>query len=133
MTSSSLAPDETAEDARVRALDDLGIAPTLPEERFDRMTRLAQHLFGVSMASVTLIDRDTRYHKSRQGSELVVVPRELAFCDHTIRAADTMVVEDMAADTRSRSTRRSSGIRTYASTPGIRSRRPVATASAPSV
>jgi hypothetical protein len=38
------------------ALNALNILDTEPEERFDRITRLAQRMFGASMATVSLID-----------------------------------------------------------------------------
>jgi len=89
-----------ADDARVRALEDLGVLDTGPEERFDRVTRLAQHLFGVASASVNLLDKDRQYIKSSHGVRLLDGPRAEAICDHTIRSPDTLVIEDVAADER---------------------------------
>jgi sigma-B regulation protein RsbU (phosphoserine phosphatase) len=88
------------DDVRVRALEDLGVLYTKPEERFDRITRLAQQLFRVATATVTLIDRDRQYFKSKQGLDLLSHPREDAFCNHTIRQDSTLVVEDLAVDPR---------------------------------
>jgi serine phosphatase RsbU (regulator of sigma subunit) len=90
----------TDDDARVRALEDLGVLDAGPEERFDRITRLAQLLFGVATASVNLIDRDRQYIKSTHGVALLEGPRAEAICDHTIRTPDTLVLEDAAADVR---------------------------------
>jgi serine phosphatase RsbU (regulator of sigma subunit) len=93
--------DRPADDeARVRALEDLGVLDAGPEERFDRITRLAQQVFGVATASVNLIDRDRQYVKSSHGGALLDGPRTDAICDHTIRTPDTLVVEDAAADAR---------------------------------
>ena len=39
-----------AEASRQRAVDELGLLDTPPEDRFDRVTQLAQRLFGVQIA-----------------------------------------------------------------------------------
>lgn len=86
--------------ARQRALDRLGILDTPREERFDRVTRLAQELFGVPMVSVSFIDRDRQWRKSFIGLPGHEAPREQAFCDATIRQPGTLIVEDAALDDR---------------------------------
>jgi serine phosphatase RsbU (regulator of sigma subunit) len=96
MTTPALAEDG----ARVRALEAIGVSASEPEERFDRITRVAQQLFCVSIATVSLIDETTLWYKSRQGIDVPSVPRDEAFCDHTIRAADSLVVEDLSRDDR---------------------------------
>lgn len=93
-------PDSDGDDSRVRALEDLGVLDTGREARFDRITGLARRLFGVASAAVTLIDRDRQYVKSNEGAELLHGPRSEAFCDHTIRRPEALVVEDAAMDTR---------------------------------
>ncbi len=100
------------EEARLAALHDLAVLDTPPEERFDRVTRMAQRLFGVQVALVTLLDRDRQWFKSRAGTDLEEVPRELSFCSVAIRNADTTVVEDLLADER------------FAANPLLRSERP---------
>ncbi|WP_211177926.1 PP2C family protein-serine/threonine phosphatase [Pseudonocardia acidicola] len=88
------------DEARVRALENLGVLDTGREERFDRLTGLARRLFGVASAAVTLIDRDRLYIKSSDGAQLLDGPRNEAFCDQTIRRPETLVVEDMRTDAR---------------------------------
>jgi len=44
------------ENIRVASLHSLNILDTKPEERFDRLTRLAKRLFGVPIAMVNLVD-----------------------------------------------------------------------------
>jgi hypothetical protein len=88
------------EDARVRALEDLGVLHTGPEERFDRITRLARRVFGVTSAAVTLVDRDVQHVKSQEGRHLDATPRHDSFCHHTLGAGQTLVVEDAAGDER---------------------------------
>ena len=87
------------EEARLASLHGLHVLDTPPEERFDRVTRLAQRLFGVPVAAVTLLDRDRQWFKSTSGTDLTEVPRSVSFCDATLRAPEGLVVrEDLSRD-----------------------------------
>jgi diguanylate cyclase (GGDEF)-like protein len=98
VTAAPIPPDD---ERRVAALHALNILDTAPEERFDRVTRLAQRVFGTSMASVTLLDSDRAWLKSCRGVDLGEgTPRETSFCAHTILEAETMVVGDARLDER---------------------------------
>ena len=46
------------EATRLDTLRSLNILDSGPEERFDRLTRLAKRLFGVPIALVSLVDAD---------------------------------------------------------------------------
>ncbi len=92
-----LPPDEAA---RLETLRSLRILDTLPEERFDRLTRLAKRLFGVPIALVSLVDAERQWFKSRQGLDAPETPREISFCGHTILGNDIMVVPDAWSDGR---------------------------------
>jgi putative methionine-R-sulfoxide reductase with GAF domain len=85
---------------RVAALRDLAVLDTPPEERFDRVTRLAQQLFDVQMAFISLVDADRLFLKSRQGTAARETPREGMFCAAAIQQPTTMVVPDAALDPR---------------------------------
>src|SRR6185503_7435910 len=52
------APKPPDEERRLAALHALNLLDTEPEERFDRITRLAQRVFGTQMANFTLVDAD---------------------------------------------------------------------------
>ena len=86
------------DEKRQRAVEALGILDTPPDARVDRVTRLAQELFGVPMVSVTLIDGDRQWRKSQIGLGGNEAPREHAFCDVTVRGEGTLVVEDASTD-----------------------------------
>ena len=86
--------------ARVTELHDLCILDTQPEERFDRLTRIAQRLFGVNIALVSLIDHERQWFKSRQGLDALQTPRNISFCGHAILSDEPLVVEDAAVDPR---------------------------------
>lgn len=84
--------------ARQRALEELGILDTSPEERFDRVTRLAKSLFGVQSAAINFIDGDRQWSKSLVGPGPAEIPREESVCATTILGDDTLVVPDLTAD-----------------------------------
>lgn len=50
--------------------------------------------------AVTLIDRTSQRHTSQDGRFIADRPRETAFCDHTIRSDELLVVEDAHGDAR---------------------------------
>ncbi|QXU52316.1 PP2C family protein-serine/threonine phosphatase [Rhodococcus sp. LW-XY12] len=87
MTSeASLLPDHL-EDERMRDVERLELLDTPHEERFDKITRMACRVFGVPMASVSLMDHDRQWFKSILGLELSEVPRERTVCRTTIARA----------------------------------------------
>jgi PAS domain S-box-containing protein len=88
------------EEARIAALHDLCILDTPPEERFDRITRLAQVLLDVPICLISLVDRDRQWFKSRQGIDVSETPRALSFCAHAILDPGPLVIEDARADPR---------------------------------
>ncbi len=90
-----------SESARLEALNALGVLDTPPEDRFDRVVRLAQRLFDVPTVAVNLVDEDRQWAKAAIGLP-TQLPRQQSFCDHTIRRPDTMVVTDARQDERFR-------------------------------
>jgi PAS domain S-box-containing protein len=88
------------EPRRLAVLLNLNILDTPPEERFDRITRMAARLFHVPIALVSLIDKERQWFKSRVGVTLTESPRKTSFCTHTMLQDGEMVVEDATADVR---------------------------------
>lgn len=88
------------EEQRIDTLHALDVLDTEPEERFDRLTRLARRLFGVPIALVSLIDEHRQWSKSAQGVERSESPRELSFCGHAILGDDMLLVPDAQLDER---------------------------------
>ncbi len=88
------------ESRRLQTLRDLRLLDTPPEERFDRVTRLAKQLFSTSIALVSLVDADRQWFKSRQGLDAQETPRDISFCGHAILDDKIMVVNDAETDQR---------------------------------
>jgi diguanylate cyclase (GGDEF)-like protein len=72
----------------------------MPEERFDRITRLACRAFDVPIALVSLVDRDRQWFKSKQGVGMCETSREISFCRHAIAQEGTLVIADALLDAR---------------------------------
>ena len=89
------------EERRLAALAAQSILDTGPDERFDRLTRLAADIFEAPISFISLIDRDRQWFKSCTGMSIFETPRSAAFCTHTILQPDGMlVVDDAARDAR---------------------------------
>ncbi len=84
---------------RLAALRRFDIVGTPPDERFERVARLARALFDVPVALVTFITDDQQWCKVALGGNFDG-PREHAFCDITIRDDAPLVVPDATADPR---------------------------------
>ncbi len=86
------------EDIRLATLRSLDILDTEPEERFDRLTRIAKRLFGVPIALVSFVDINRQWFKSSQGLETTEMPRDISFCGHTILGNDIFIIPDTLLD-----------------------------------
>lgn len=94
-------PEKPANEVeRLAALRSLDVLDTLPEECFDRFTRLAQRSFGVPIALVSLVDTERQWFKSSQGLDATETPRDISFCGHAIHEPEVFIVEDTARDER---------------------------------
>ena len=89
--------DEATRLDRLRALN---ILDTAPEERFDRLTRLAKRLFGVPIALVSLVDANRQWFKSCIGLDATETSREVSFCGHAILGNDILLIPDATLDPR---------------------------------
>ena len=85
---------------RHAALRSLNILDTPPEERFDRITRLAQRVFDVPIALVSLVDTNRQWFKSCQGLDVSETPRSISFCGHAILLDAPLVIPDALKDPR---------------------------------
>ncbi len=88
------------EDQRIQALHSLEILDTPPEEKFDRITRIAQIIFEVPIALVSLVDENRQWFKSCAGLSVRETPRSMSFCAHAILNDNVLVIEDATKDSR---------------------------------
>lgn len=95
-----VAPLPLDEQRRIETLNSLHILDTAPEERFDRITRLAQKLLNVPIVLISIIDEQRQWFKSKQGLDVSETPRDFAFCAHAILDDGTFVVTDSTLDER---------------------------------
>jgi GAF domain-containing protein len=88
------------EDERLAALRKTGLLDAQPEARFDRFTELAQTVFDVATAVISLIDADRQWFLSKCGLDADETSRDIAFCAHSIHEDKYLVVEDASEDPR---------------------------------
>jgi len=88
------------EHARLETLRSLTILDTPPEERFDRLTRMAKRLFGVPIALVSLVDENRQWFKSCYGLSVSETPRDISFCGHAILGNEVFIIPDTVEDER---------------------------------
>ena len=86
------------ESRRLAALHHLQLLDTPSELAFDRITQLAQSLFDVPIALISLLDEDRQWFKAKCGLNVPGTPREQAFCNYTILHDSVFVVPDAKAD-----------------------------------
>jgi len=90
------------ESERIQALRGLNVLDTPPEERFDRLTRLARRLFDVPIALVSLVDEKRQWFLSKEGVVAKETPREWSFCSVAIETGERLVLPDALEDPRFR-------------------------------
>lgn len=90
------------EAGRIGALRDIGALTYSSEASFTQITGLLQLILDMEMVSINWITEDKQIMKARQGLDLTETPRNVAFCNITIRQCDVLVIEDTHDDMRVR-------------------------------
>lgn len=88
------------ESSRLEMLQSLDILDSQAEERFDRLTRMARHMFNVPIALVSLVDEDRQWFKSCFGVNATETAREISFCGHAILDDEVFIIPDSLQDKR---------------------------------
>lgn len=88
------------EKERIKSLHSLKILDTSPEEKFDRITKIAQIIFDVPIALISLVDVNRQWFKSCVGLTEKETSRSVSFCSHAILSDDIFVIEDATKDER---------------------------------
>lgn len=73
------------EQTRLKVLRGLNILDSPPEERFDRITRLAQRIFSVPMCTLSLLDENRIWYKSKIAMKVSEVNRKNSLCELAIQ------------------------------------------------
>jgi GAF domain-containing protein len=113
-------PKPANESQRLAALRGLRVLDSEREQSFDEISKLAAYICGTPISTVSLVDADRQWFKSRQSIEITETPRDQSFCGHTIMSDGVMVVEDALQDGRFAGTQLVTGnphVRFYAGAP----------------
>jgi len=89
--------------SRLEALRATHALDTLPEENFDRLTRLAARLLRAPVALVSLVDAERQFFKSCVGLpepwlSRRQTPLSHSFCQHVVTSAEPLIIEDARAN-----------------------------------
>ncbi|TVP77227.1 sigma 54-interacting transcriptional regulator [Thioalkalivibrio sp.] len=80
------------------ALDALVLLDSPTEPRFDRLTRITQRHFRVSIALVGLVGADRVWFKSKQGTGVCHISRDTSFCERVIQSEGVFCVQNALED-----------------------------------
>jgi diguanylate cyclase (GGDEF)-like protein len=86
--------------ARQKSLESMGILTSDADPALDRITRVAQRIFGSEIVAISLLDNDRQFFKSNINQPSSETPRDISFCGHVINGDGTFVVEDATIDER---------------------------------
>ncbi|KAH7491261.1 hypothetical protein PRIC1_014154 [Phytophthora ramorum] len=115
------APTPKNEDERLAELSRYRILDSEPDEKFDKLCRIACKEMKCPIAAVSFIDKQKQWFKANSGLTQRQIPRDVALCAHTImHAKRALVVEDTSLDERFQHNplvTRASAVRFYAGVP----------------
>src|SRR5688572_18848051 len=103
MDNAARADSYLRESDRLAALRRTGLMDGAPEERFDRLTRLAARTLRVPVALVSLVDDSRQFFKSCVGltepwASMRQTPLTHSFCQHAVTTGRPLIINDAEAD-----------------------------------
>lgn len=108
------------EDMRMAAVARYAILDTPADGAFDRITSLAARIFDVPIATITIVDHDRIWFKSKHGIDAEEIGRDPGLCASAIFDYEPWIVNDAVADPRTLENplvRGELGLRFYAGAP----------------
>lgn len=90
------------ESGRIAALKQMDALTYSSETSFKQITGLLQLILDMEMVSINFITENKQILKARQGVDLKEMPRDVSFCNITIRTYDPLIIEDTLEDERMR-------------------------------
>ncbi|WP_010653709.1 adenylate/guanylate cyclase domain-containing protein [Fluoribacter dumoffii] len=91
---------EETEKKRLDALQSLKIMDTVPEESYERLVRLAIDLFNIPICYIAFLDEKRQWFKARHGLKAKQTPRNISFCNVTIKKHEPLIISDALLDAR---------------------------------
>ena len=90
---------------RLKILRDTGLMDSAPEERFDRLTRLASRVLDAPVALVSLVDEHRQFFKSSFGLEHIVegireTTLDYSICQRVVLSGEEFLTTDARIDPR---------------------------------
>jgi two-component sensor histidine kinase len=84
---------------RLTALEETALLDTAPEAEYDRLTRMARHVFDVPIVLISLVDDRRQFFKSQQGlpepvASIRETPLSHSYCKHVVMQGETLVISD---------------------------------------
>lgn len=115
------APVPANEEARLAELARYAIVDSEPDDKFDKLCRIACKEMKCPIAAVSFIDKQKQWFKANSGLTQKQIPRDVALCAHTImHPKRALIVEDTSLDERFQHNplvTRASAVRFYAGVP----------------
>lgn len=88
------------EAGRLSAVARYDILDTPAEPQFDDIASLLKTIFKAPIALISVIDDKRQWYKACDGLDVGEIPRDMAFCNYTIRSSDILAIEDTTLDPR---------------------------------
>jgi len=88
------------EKKRLESVKKLKILDTEPEEWFDQITKKATEEFNTPISTISIVDKNREWYKSKQGVDVIEGPRDKSFCGHAMLGQEIFIVEDTTKDPR---------------------------------
>lgn len=93
----AIGPD-LRESQRLALIEQFGLLDITGDPQLDTITQLAARITGCSMALVSIVGSDAQHFIANLGMSSSGTPREVAFCNHTIKGSGILVVKDAQAE-----------------------------------